>query len=75
MLEQLRETSSVHAEPSPSDSGGDVLIPDLTVAQFASGVEKSAQGVGSMAPVREVTQAERDRLREQNQHVEVVSGK
>jgi hypothetical protein len=72
--EESRESSHTHAKPSPADSGVDVLTPDILVRPVASDSEQSAHGVGGMAPVREVTQEERERLRERNQQVEAVSG-
>ena len=66
---------------SPIDSAIDVLTPAWSVltpawsAFSSSNAQHPDQHDESMAPVREISQAERDRRRERNQQVEVVSGK
>ena len=72
--EESRESSHTHAKPSPADSGVDILTPDTIVRPVTSDSEQSAHSVRGMAPVREITQEEKDRLRERNRQVEAVSG-
>lgn len=62
-------------EDSPADSGIDVLTPASNLGLVENNTQQSTQEVENMAPVREISQAEKDRLRERNQQVEVVSGK
>ena len=62
-------------EESPVDSGIDVLTPPPDLALVTIENQQSMQQVEDMAPVREISQAERDRLRERTKQSEAVSGK
>jgi hypothetical protein len=63
-------------EESPVDSGIDVVTPSPDLALATIEYQQSTQQqVEDMAPVREISQAERDRLRERTQQSEAVSGK
>ena len=73
--EQERPVSPAAAKPSPSDSGVDVLTPNANTNPLHDDDEHSSEVRATMAPVREISQPERDRLRERNQQVELVSGK
>jgi mediator of RNA polymerase II transcription subunit 10 len=67
-------TAGVSKE-SPVDSGIDVLTPSTEVESSSIENQQSTQQVEDMAPLREVSQAERDRLRQRAQESEAVSGK
>ena len=67
---------------SPIDSAIDVqtptwsvLTPAWSALSFSNDTQQPDQQGESMAPVREIGQVERDRRRERNQQVEVVSGR
>lgn len=67
---------------SPTDSAIDVqtptwsvLTPAWSALSFSNDTQQPYQQDESMAPVREIGQVERERRRERNQQVEVVSGK
>lgn len=74
LQEQDHQALGVRTD-SPPDSAIDVLTPTPCLASTSNDNKHFTQEIEDMAPVRETNQAERNRLRERDQQIEVLSGK